>query len=131
MPPVRCGHMMDIPALILAGGRSSRMGGGDKCLMPLSGRPMLTHVLDRITPQASSILINSNSDPAQFRAFGLGVRADAVPGRPGPLAGVLTGLLWAREMSATHLLTVPCDTPFLPYDLVEQLSLDLYRSQAD
>ena len=122
---------MNIPALILAGGRSSRMGGGDKSLMPLQGQPMLAHVLDRIRPQSSSLLINSNSDPALFRAFGFGVRADAVPGRLGPLAGVLTGLLWAREMSATHLLTVPCDTPFLPHDLVEQLYLDLYRSQAD
>lgn len=123
--------MKDIPALILAGGRSNRMGGGDKSLMQLGGRPLLAHVLDRIRPQVSSILINSNSDPACFSGFGLGVRSDVVPDRPGPLAGVLTGLLWAQEMSATHLLTVSCDTPFLPHDLTARLHRDLHRSRAD
>ena len=113
--------MTNIPALILAGGRSSRMGGGDKSLMPLHGRPMLAHVLDRIRPQVSSILINSNSDPALFAKFGLPVRADAMPGHLGPLAGLLTGMHWAEEMSATHLLTVSCDTPFLPHDLAERI----------
>jgi molybdopterin-guanine dinucleotide biosynthesis protein A len=123
--------MTDVPALILAGGRSSRMGGGDKSLMPLRGRPLLSHVLDRIRPQVSRLLINSNSDPALFREFGLPVRPDTLPDRPGPLAGILTGLIWAAEHSATHMLTVPCDTPFLPHDLVERLSGDLQRSGAD
>ena len=123
--------MMDIPALILAGGRSSRMGGGDKSLMQLNGRPLLVHVLDRIRPQASSILINSNSDPALFAKFGFPVRADAITGRLGPLAGLLTGLLWAEEMFATHLLTVSCDTPFLPSDLASRLFADLHHAQAD
>jgi molybdopterin-guanine dinucleotide biosynthesis protein A len=128
---VQGSRMRDIPGLVLAGGRSSRMGGGDKSLRPLNGRPLLAHVLDRIRPQVSSVLINSNSDPQFLRTFGLGVRADAVPDRPGPLAGVLTGLLWAKEISATHLLTVPCDTPFLPSDLAARLHHDLNRSQAD
>ena len=123
--------MRNIPALILAGGRSSRMGGGDKCLMLLQGRPLLAHVMDRIRPQVSSILINSNSDPALFRDFGLTVRPDVVPGRLGPLAGLLTGLLWAQEISATHILTVPCDTPFLPQDLVQRLRCDLNSARAD
>jgi molybdopterin-guanine dinucleotide biosynthesis protein A len=123
--------MKNIPALVLAGGRSSRMGGGDKCLMALHGRPLLAHVLDRIRPQVSSILINSNSDPTLFAKFGLPVRADAMPGRLGPLAGLLTGLLWAEEISATHLLTVSCDTPFLPRDLIERLARDLRHSRAD
>ena len=123
--------MSDIPVLVLAGGRSSRMGGGDKCLMPLDGRPLLAHVLDRIRPQASSILINSNSDPALFGAFGVSVRCDVMQGRLGPLAGLLTGLVWAKETSATHLLTVPCDTPFLPQDLAARLRRDLSRSGAD
>jgi molybdopterin-guanine dinucleotide biosynthesis protein A len=123
--------MTNIPALILAGGRSSRMGGGDKSLMPLHGRPMLAHVLDRIRQQSSCILINSNSDPTLFGQFGLPVRADATPGRLGPLAGLLTGLLWAKEISAAHLLTVSCDTPFLPHDLVSRLNRDLAQSCAD
>jgi len=123
--------MTDIPALILAGGRSSRMGGGDKALMPLYGRPLLSHVLDRIRPQASCLLINSNSDPSLFRDFGLPVRFDILPDRPGPLAGILTGLIWAKEQGATHLLTAPCDTPFLPHDLIERLSADLRSSSAE
>ena len=123
--------MTDIPVLILAGGHSSRMGGGDKSLMPLLGRPLLAHVLDRIRPQASHLLINSNSDPSLFRDFGLPVRPDTLPDRPGPLAGILTGLLWAAEQDATHLVTVPCDTPFLPHDLVERLRRDLCRSSAE
>ena len=122
--------MTDIPVLILAGGHSSRMGGGDKSLVPLHGRPLLAHVLDRIGPQASQVLINSNSDPSLFRDFGLPVRPDTLPDRPGPLAGILTGLLWAAEQDATHLVTVPCDTPFLPHDLVRRLRHDLSRSSA-
>jgi molybdopterin-guanine dinucleotide biosynthesis protein A len=123
--------MTDIPALVLAGGRSSRMGGGDKSLMPLHGRPLLWHVLDRIRPQASRLLINSNSDPLLFRDFGLPVRPDTLPHRPGPLAGILAGLLWAAEHGATQLVTVPCDTPFLPHDLVQRLRHDLRRSGAE
>jgi molybdopterin-guanine dinucleotide biosynthesis protein A len=122
--------MTDIPALILAGGRSSRMGGGDKCLMPLQGRPLLSHVLEKIAPQVSRALINSNSDPILFEEFGLPVRPDTLPDHPGPLAGILTGLFWAREHGATHLVTVPCDTPFLPHDLVRRLEEDLRRSGA-
>ena len=123
--------MTDIPALILAGGRSSRMGGGDKSLMPLHGRPLLSHVLDRIRPQASRLLISSNSDPMLFGEFGLPIRPDTLPDRPGPLAGILTGLLWAAGHGATHLITVPCDTPFLPHDLVQRLRHDLRRSGAE
>jgi molybdopterin-guanine dinucleotide biosynthesis protein A len=123
--------MTDIPALILAGGRSSRMGGGDKSLVPLHGRPLLAHVLHRIRPQVSRLLINSNGDPLLFVDFGLPVRPDTLPDRPGPLAGILAGMIWAHEHGATHLLTVPCDTPFLPHDLVRRLEEELYRSGAE
>jgi molybdopterin-guanine dinucleotide biosynthesis protein A len=119
------------PALILAGGRSSRMGGGDKCLMLLQGRPLLSHVLEKIAPHVSHALISSNSDPLLFQSFGLPVRPDTVPNRPGPLAGLLTGLLWAQELGAGHLITVPCDTPLLPHDLVRRLEEDLRRSGAE
>jgi molybdopterin-guanine dinucleotide biosynthesis protein A len=115
---------MKPPCVILAGGRSSRMGGGDKCLLPLDGRPVLAHVLERISPQVSSILINSNSMPDLFAAFGRPVLADIMPGYQGPLAGLLTGMTWAglTQPDATHILSVSCDTPFLPHDLAQRLA---------
>jgi len=113
---------MKPPCVILAGGRSSRMGGGDKCLLPLMGKPMLAHVLDRIAPQCGDILINSNSEPELFSRFGMPVSADVTNGFQGPLAGLLTGLQWASARGASHLISVACDTPFLPNDLVARLS---------
>lgn len=113
---------MKPPCVILAGGRSSRMGGGDKCLLPLLGKPMLAHVLDRIAPQCGGILINSNSEPELFQRFGVPVAADMTNGFQGPLAGLLTGLHWARARGASHLLSAACDTPFLPQDLAARLA---------
>lgn len=110
-----------IPALILAGGRATRMGGGDKPLMALAGRPMLAHVLDRLRPQAGPLALNANGDPARFARFGLPVLPDSLPDRPGPLAGVLVAMDWARDLGAAHVLTVPGDSPFLPPDLVARL----------
>lgn len=113
---------MKPPCVILAGGRSSRMGGGDKGLLPLRGRPMLAHVLERIAPQCGAILINSNSDPGLFHRFGVPVAADRADGFRGPLAGLLTGLHWAGGRGAGHLLSVACDIPFLPHDLAARLA---------
>lgn len=115
---------MKPPCVILAGGRSSRMGGGDKCLLPLDGRPLLAHVLERMSPQVSGILINSNSAPDLFAAFGWPVWADIIPGYQGPLAGLLTGMTWTArtQPDATHILSVSCDTPFLPHDLALRLA---------
>ncbi len=110
-----------IPAVILAGGRSQRMGGGDKCLLPLGDTTILAHVVAALRPQTSAILLNSNSDPQVFSTTGLQVRADALPGRLGPLAGIHTAMLWAQEIGAAVVLTVPADTPFLPNDLVARL----------
>jgi len=114
---------MKPPCVILAGGRSSRMGGGDKCLLPLNGKPMLAHVLDRIAPQVESILINSNSPADLFAPFGWPVLPDKTEGFQGPLAGLLTGMTWARKAhpGATHILSAACDTPFLPPDLAQRL----------
>jgi molybdopterin-guanine dinucleotide biosynthesis protein A len=114
---------MKPPCVVLAGGRSSRMGGGDKCLLPLDGKPMLAHVLDRIAPQVEGILINSNSPAALFTPFGWPVLPDVMPGFHGPLAGLLTGMTWARQSyrDATHILSTACDTPFLPRDLAQRL----------
>jgi molybdopterin-guanine dinucleotide biosynthesis protein A len=111
-----------IPGLILAGGRARRMGGGDKALLPLAGRPLIAHVLARIAPQAGPLAISANGDPRRFAGFGLPVIADGAPAGAGPLAGVLAGLAWAASIGAPTLLTVPADTPFLPPDLVARLA---------
>jgi molybdenum cofactor guanylyltransferase len=111
-----------IPGVILAGGRSQRLGGGDKCLLPLGDATILAHVVAALRPQTSALLINSNSAPALFQDTGLEVRADILPGRLGPLAGIHTAMLWAREMGADAVLTVPADTPFLPREFVTRLN---------
>lgn len=113
----------EIVGVLLAGGRARRMGGGDKCLLPLAGQPMLAHVIARLRPQLDRLILNANGDPARFAAFGLPVVPDAVDGFAGPLAGVLTGLLWARAHApdATWLASVATDVPFVPRDLVARL----------
>lgn len=114
---------MKPPCVILAGGRSRRMGGGDKCLLPLNGKPIMAHVLDRVSPQVAAVLINSNSPADLFAPFGWPVLPDVMTGFQGPLAGLLTGMRWAGQShpSATHILSVACDTPFLPPDLAQRL----------
>jgi molybdopterin-guanine dinucleotide biosynthesis protein A len=112
-----------IAGLILAGGRSSRMGGTDKTLLPLGGRPMISRILERLLPQASPIAINSNGDAAVFAGFGVEVIADTIAGHQGPLAGVLAGLEWAAgKADVTHLLSVAGDTPLFPTNLAERLA---------
>ncbi len=109
--------------VVLAGGKARRMGGGDKCLLPVGGRPILDHVVERIRFQVSSLILNTNGDPSQFEEYGLPVVADVVKGFAGPLAGVLTGMEWA----ATHtpdvpwVLSIAADTPFPPEDLVARM----------
>ncbi|MEM1372461.1 MAG: molybdenum cofactor guanylyltransferase MobA [Pseudomonadota bacterium] len=122
----------EIPTLILAGGLSRRMGGTNKTLLKVAGTPLIEHVIRRIKPQIEGPLaINSNHPPEDFSAFGLPVISDPVGGRVGPLAGVLAGLLWARDMqtTASHLLTVPGDVPFLPSDLVSQLTAAAHNGE--
>jgi molybdopterin-guanine dinucleotide biosynthesis protein A len=110
--------------VILAGGRSSRMGGGDKGLLQLHGVSMVERVLTILRPQTEAVLINSNSDPILFEQFDSPVLADCVPGYRGPLAGLLTGMMWARQhhSHATHILSAPCDSPCLPADLAVRLA---------
>jgi molybdopterin-guanine dinucleotide biosynthesis protein A len=110
-----------ILGVILAGGRSTRMGGGDKCLLPLGGRPILTHVIERLAPQVDALALNANGDPARFAAFGLPVLPDGVAGHAGPLAGVLAGMDWAAGRGASAIVTAAADTPFFPRDLVTLL----------
>jgi molybdopterin-guanine dinucleotide biosynthesis protein A len=108
-----------IAGLVLAGGLSRRMGGADKSLRPLAGRPMIARVIERLAPQVDALAISANGDPADHADFRLPVLADLHPGRAGPLAGVLTGMDWvARTAGLSHLVTVATDAPFLPRDLV-------------
>jgi molybdopterin-guanine dinucleotide biosynthesis protein A len=111
------------PAVILAGGRSRRMGGGDKGLLRLGDRPVLGHVIARIRPQVSALVLNANGDPARFAPLGLAVIPDSIPGFAGPLAGIQAALSWTAQIApgASHVLTVPSDTPFLPLDLTKRL----------
>lgn len=110
-------------AVVLAGGLARRMGGGDKGMLPLHQRPMLEHVLDAIRPQVRIVALSANGDPRRFQHLGLPVLADPMPGNPGPLAGILAGMRWARRVhpGAALLLSVPTDTPLLPRDLVARL----------
>lgn len=119
--------------IILAGGQSQRMGGGDKCLRPLGGRPLLAHVIERLKPQVDRLVLNANGDAARFAAFGLPVVADSVPDFAGPLAGVLAGMEWAAAHlpEAHYIVTAPGDGPFLPRDLVRHLAAQLIAEDAE
>lgn len=97
------------------------MGGGDKTLLMLGGQTLLARIIDRIAPQVDALALNANHDPARFAAYGLPVLPDPMPGQPGPLAGVLAGLLWAAELGAEWLISVPGDAPFVPPDFVSRL----------
>jgi len=113
----------DIIGVVLAGGQSRRMGGGDKGLLSMGGRSMLAHVVERLGPQVAGLLVNANGDPARFAQLGLPVAADTVEGFVGPLAGVLTGMRWVSRHvpAATHIVTASSDAPLLPLDLVDRL----------
>lgn len=113
-----------VTGVILAGGLSRRMGGGDKGLLDLGGATMLGRVIDRLRPQVGALVINANGDAARFAAFGLPVVADETAGYAGPLAGILAGMHWslAHVPAARHIATVSSDAPFLPTDLVARLS---------
>lgn len=108
-----------ITALILAGGRGSRMGGVDKGLQTLDGEPLVQHALRRIAPQVGSVMISANRHPEVYRGYGVPVLADADTDYPGPLAGFLAGLTHCRT---DWMATVPCDTPRFPEDLVATLA---------
>jgi molybdopterin-guanine dinucleotide biosynthesis protein A len=110
------------PALILAGGGGTRLGGVDKAFLPLNGQPLITHLLRRLTPQTGKIAISANGDPARFSAFNLPVLPDGALAGKGPLAGVAAGLAWAQSVGAAELLTIPVDTPFIPNNLLEFLT---------
>lgn len=111
-----------LAGVILAGGRATRMGGGDKGLRPLAGRRLIDHVIDRLAPQVGAMAINANGDPARLGEFGLPVLPDSLPEFPGPLAGVLAGMDWAAERGFAAVVSVAADTPFFPRDLARHLA---------
>jgi len=113
-----------IVGVVLAGGLSRRMGGGDKALTDLCGRPLLAHVIERFRSQVGPLLLSANGDPARFAAFGLEVVADPVGDYPGPLAGLAAACLWARanRPDIARVATVAADLPLLPADLVARLA---------
>ncbi|MGI9391636.1 MAG: molybdenum cofactor guanylyltransferase MobA [Boseongicola sp.] len=115
--------------VILAGGRATRMGGGDKGLLSLSGTTILTYVIDRLSPQVAALALNANGDPARFKEFDLPVVPDNFEGFAGPLAGVLAGLDWAAGAGGDCIVTAAADTPFFPADLVARLLLAAEENQ--
>jgi molybdenum cofactor guanylyltransferase len=118
----------DITGMILAGGRGSRMGHVDKGLQPFRGSTMATHVLQRLEPQVGALAINANQNGDAYAAFGVPVWSDDLEGFEGPLAGLETGL---RRCTTSLLATAPCDSPFLPADLVARLLAALLDEQSD
>jgi len=117
-----------ICGLVLAGGQGRRMGGVDKGLQVLRGRPMIEHVLERLRPQVGEVLINANQNLERYGAWGCPVVTDAVGGFAGPLAGLHAGM---RSTQQPLILTVPCDSPFLPLDLAARLEAGLVAAGAD
>jgi molybdopterin-guanine dinucleotide biosynthesis protein A len=118
----------DVTGIVLAGGQGRRMGGIDKGLVDLDGRTMVEHVIDRLAPQVGAIVVNANQNGERYAAFGHPVIADAVGGFAGPLAGLHAGMTVART---PFVVTVPCDSPFLPIDLVARLAAGLESAGAD
>ena len=118
----------DITGLILAGGRGSRMGGVDKGLQNHLGMPLALHALLRLQPQVGEVMINANRNLSAYESMGVQVWPDALPDYPGPLAGVLAGL---EHCSTPWLVTVPCDSPVFPLDLVARLAEAAARADAE
>jgi len=118
----------EITGVILAGGRGSRMGGIDKGLQTYRGVPLVMHALLRLKPQVGHVMINANRNLGAYEALGVPVWPDVLPDHPGPLAGFLTAL---ERCDTDYLVTVPCDSPHFPPDLVARLAQDLDAAGAD
>ena len=108
-----------ITGVVLAGGQGRRMGNVDKGFVELAGRPLVAHVIERLAPQVGTIVVNANRNAERYAQFGYPVVADAIAGFAGPLAGLHAGLSAAKT---PFVATSPCDSPFLPNDLVERLA---------
>ena len=119
--------MATVTGVVLAGGQGSRMGGVDKGLQEFRGKPMVVHAIERLAPQVDEILINANRNAEAYAGFGHRVIADEIEGFAGPLAGFERGLAHAR---GELVITVPCDSPYLPADLVARMRAALEREDA-
>ena len=117
--------------VLLAGGLSRRMGGGDKGLMPLGGKPVMQHAFERLKAQTDGIIINANGDPSRFTGFETTVVPDTISGFAGPLAGVLAGMRYAAALDnpPTFIVTAAADTPFFPETLVERFLSEAKTSE--
>ena len=122
-----------VAGVILAGGLSRRMGGGDKCLRPLGGRPILAQIIERAAPQVGPLVLNANGDPERFADYGLPVAADVIEGFAGPLAGILTGMDWvvAHAPQAEWMASFASDAPFFPRDMVAVMRVAAGEAGAD
>ncbi|HSW53136.1 MAG TPA: molybdenum cofactor guanylyltransferase MobA [Sulfuricaulis sp.] len=117
----------DITGVILAGGRGSRLGGADKGLVPLHGRPLIEHVIDALRPQVDSLLISANRNQDVYASYGYPVIADVMGDYDGPLAGMLSAM---RAAGTAYILTAPCDAPSFPADLARRLAEALVSDNA-
>ncbi len=121
-------EIKSLPVVILAGGQAKRMGGKDKALIELQNRTLLSHVLEKISGYASPISLNINKNQEKFLKFNYPILKDRIEGFLGPLSGIFTAIHWAKEINEDWVLTLPCDTPYLPNDLIPRfikLALDL------
>lgn len=118
----------NVTAVILAGGKGRRMDGKDKGLVELANRPLIEYVIDAIKPQVETIILNANRNQEQYSQYGYPVISDALLDYQGPLAGFISAL---KSSTTSHIVTLPCDGPFLPKDLVERLILALTDSEAE
>ncbi len=117
-----------VTGVIVSGGKARRMGGQDKGLVELSGKPMIEYVIETIKPQVNSIIINANRNLSQYKEYGYPVISDDLTGYHGPLAGIVSCM---QVIDTLLMLSVPCDSPFVPNDLVERLYKQLEKEQAD
>ncbi len=118
----------DLTVLVLAGGQGKRMAGVDKGLQHFQGKPMIAHILDEITAHTQNVIISANRNQTVYESFGYPIYPDEMAGHWGPLAGILSGL---RHCATPYMATVPCDTPFLKYDVIQQLFNTLKDQNAE
>jgi len=118
----------NVTAVILAGGKGRRMDGKDKGLVELENRPLIEYVIDAIKPQVETIILNANRNRAQYSSYGYPVVSDALADHQGPLAGFICAM---KSSTTSHIVTLPCDGPFLPGDLVERLTASLTDDNAE